>query len=79
MAARNGRGALREGGGKPPPPETEGIVVEKWCYFPELYRTVKGRRRTNTNSVEALLIYFNIIRGVDPELKRANIITQENK
>ena len=21
-----------------PPPETEKFVVEKWCYFPELYK-----------------------------------------
>ena len=26
------------GGGRFPPPETGKIVVEKWCYFPELYK-----------------------------------------
>ena len=34
------------GGGRgeaPPPPETEKIVVEKWCYFPELYKMTKVR------------------------------------
>ena len=29
--ARGGRGEI------PPPPETEKIVVEKWCYFRKLY------------------------------------------
>ena len=32
-----------EGGELPPPPETEKIVVEKWCYFPELYKMTKVR------------------------------------
>ena len=35
---------IREGaprGGEAPPPETEKIVVEKWCYFPELYKMTK--------------------------------------
>ena len=33
------------GGGEAPPPETDKIVVEKWCYFPELYKmTGPGRR-----------------------------------
>ena len=27
----------------PPPPETEKIVVEKWCYFPELYKMTEVR------------------------------------
>ena len=26
-----------KGGKSPPPPETEKIVVEKWCYFRKLY------------------------------------------
>ena len=30
-------------GGKLPPPETENIVVEKWCYFPELYKITEVR------------------------------------
>ena len=30
-------------GGKLPPPETEKIVVEKWCYFPELYKMTEVR------------------------------------
>ena len=30
------------GGGRFPPTETEKIVVEKWCYFPELYKMTKG-------------------------------------
>ena len=25
------------------PPQTEKIVVEKWCYFPELYKMTKVR------------------------------------
>ena len=29
------------GGSLPPPPETEKIVVEKWCYFRELYKMTK--------------------------------------
>ena len=28
-------------GGKLPPPETKNIVVEKWFYFPELYKMTK--------------------------------------
>ena len=38
-------GALRGGGrrGKLPPPETEKIVVEKWCYFPELCKMTEVR------------------------------------
>ena len=32
------RGARRGEGGSFPPPETKKIVVEKWCYFPELYK-----------------------------------------
>ena len=36
------RSARRGGGrGKPPPNETDIIVVEKWCYFPELHRMTK--------------------------------------
>ena len=32
------QGAPARGRGKlPPPPETKKIVVEKWCYFPDLY------------------------------------------
>ena len=31
-----------EGGGSFPP-ETEKIVVEKWCYFPELYKMTEVR------------------------------------
>ena len=34
-------GSPRGGGELPPPPETEKIVVEKWCYFPELYKMTK--------------------------------------
>ena len=34
-------GARRGGEDPPPPPETEKIVVEKWCYFPELYKMTK--------------------------------------
>ena len=33
----------RRGGEAPPPPETEKIV-EKWCYFPELYKMTKVRK-----------------------------------
>ena len=29
------------GGGKPPPTETEKVVVEKWCYFSPLYKMTK--------------------------------------
>ena len=29
--------------GGAPPPETEKIIVEKWCYFPELYKMTKVR------------------------------------
>ena len=32
-----------QGDGGAPPPETEKIVVEKWCYFPELYKMTKVR------------------------------------
>ena len=33
-----------QGGGElPPPPETEKIDVEKWCYFPELYKMTRVR------------------------------------
>ena len=38
MGARRG-----EGGGTSPLPETEKIVVEKWCYFPELYKITEVR------------------------------------
>ena len=31
------------GKGGNPPPETEKIVVEKWCYFPELYKMTEVR------------------------------------
>ena len=31
------------GGGRFPLPETEKIVVEKWCHFPELYKMTKFR------------------------------------
>ena len=34
------RSARREGVGEAPPPETEKLV-EKWCYFPELYKITK--------------------------------------
>ena len=37
MGARKGRGKL------PPPPETEKIVVDKCCYFPELYQMTEVR------------------------------------
>ena len=38
------RGARRgEGVKHPTPPETEKIVVEKWRYFPELYKMTKVR------------------------------------
>ena len=36
-----------QGGMLPPPHETKKIVVEKWCYFPELYKmtnVVEDRR-----------------------------------
>ena len=39
MGARRGGGK----GGEIPPPETEKIVVEKWCYFPELYKMTEVR------------------------------------
>ena len=32
-----------QGEGEASPPETERIVVEKWCYFPELYKMTKVR------------------------------------
>ena len=32
-----------EGGGEFPRPETEKIVVEKWCYFQELYKITEVR------------------------------------
>ena len=39
-----GQGRPQGGGGKLPPPETEKIVAEKWCYFPELlYKMTKVR------------------------------------
>ena len=31
------QGRCQGGRGKSPPPETEKIVVEKWCYFRKLY------------------------------------------
>ena len=34
-AASGGREAF------PPPTQTEKIVVEKWCYFPELYKMIE--------------------------------------
>ena len=37
MGARKGRGKL------PPPLETEKIVADKWCYFPELYKMTEVR------------------------------------
>ena len=36
-------GARRGVEGGKPPPETEKIVVEKWCYFPELYKMTDVR------------------------------------
>ena len=36
------QGRRQEGGGVHPP-ETEKIVVEKWCYFPELYKITEVR------------------------------------
>ena len=38
----HGRPQGRRGGGNPPP-ETEKIVVKKWCYFPELYKMAEVR------------------------------------
>ena len=35
------RGALRRAGSSAPSTETEKIVVEKWCYFPELYKMIE--------------------------------------
>ena len=32
------QGRPQRGGGSFPPPETEKIVVERLCYFPELYK-----------------------------------------
>ena len=37
------QGRPQGGGGSSPPPETERIVVEKSCYFPELYKMAKVR------------------------------------
>ena len=55
----------RRGGGKPlpPPPETEKIVVEKCCYFPELYKMTKVREYGIENgksqfSIEILICKF---------------------
>ena len=36
-ALSQGRSQGGEGGKFPPPPETEKIAVEKWCYFRKLY------------------------------------------
>ena len=36
-------GAPAAGGGGELPPETERIVVEEWCDFPELYKMTKVR------------------------------------
>ena len=41
-------GARRGGGGKLPPP-TEKIVVEKWCYFPELCKMTEVREEGREN------------------------------
>ena len=43
----------RPQGGASPPPETEKIFVEKWCYFPELYKMTKvlEDRRKNGYSI----------------------------
>ena len=34
-------GGTPAGGKGEDPPETENIVVEKWCYFPEVYKMKK--------------------------------------
>ena len=39
-SANNNKGA-RKGGGAPPPNRKN--VVEKWCYFPELYKMTNVR------------------------------------
>ena len=36
-------GARGGGEGELPPTETEKIVGEKWCYFPELYKITEVR------------------------------------
>ena len=49
ISTRPGRGNVNSktwapaGGGAPPTPETEKIVGEKCCYFPELYKMRKVR------------------------------------
>ena len=44
MGARRGGG-----GGSTPHLETEKIVVEKWCYFPELYKMTEVREEGKEN------------------------------
>ena len=46
-----GKGVARGEWGKFPPPETEKIVVEKWCYFPELYKMTKVREDGKEKSI----------------------------
>ena len=36
-------GARRGEGGSFPPPKPKEIVVDKWCYFPELYKMTEVR------------------------------------
>ena len=43
LTTRAPAGGGGTGEASPPPPETEKIVVEKWCYFPELYKMTKVR------------------------------------
>ena len=38
-----GAGRGGKGEASPPPPEAEKIVVEKWCYFPELSKMTEVR------------------------------------
>ena len=40
IASSSMHGARRGGAGKLSP-ETEKIVLEKWCYFPEVYKMTK--------------------------------------
>ena len=53
-------------GGSFPPPETEKIVVEKWCYFPELYKKRKVLEDWIENGYKVnfplrfLYVYFKI-------------------
>ena len=60
-------GARRGGrGGSSPPPETENIGVEKWCYFPELCKMTEVREEwiengSNVNfPLRFLYVNFNI-------------------